>query len=421
MEKHAHDDGVAAFFGVRRRLFGIAYRMLGSAADAEDILQDVWMRWQAADRRAVTNPKAFLATTTLRLVINLAQSARSRREVRVGFGFREPMDGRDDPGLRAERGEALELALRMLLESLSPKEQAAYILREAFGYLPPEIADVLRLTEANTRQLISRARKRIGARCRTPASAGDHRRLLEAFIAAAQQGDFTRLEGLFASARRPGPAFGLVVDDGAEPARVARRDPDVVEAGAPQRRGDDVFFEARMREPKAAQRAVAARVLAGEIHELEATPGLEHAMDLRQHGLLRRRIEVMEHERRQHAAEAARLERHRAGRALREPSADAGAVQLALRSRERLGIGIQADGFHRRLRLEHGDEQRARAAADIEHALARPELRALQQPAPDAGKAQQHRERIIQRKEQVVPGGRNERLVGFLHDRCRRM
>jgi RNA polymerase sigma factor (sigma-70 family) len=297
MENHAHDDGVAAFVGVRRRLFGIAYRMLGSAADAEDILQDVWLRWQAADRRAVSNPTAFLATTTLRLVINLAQSARSRREVCVGFGVPEPTDTHEDPALEAERGEALELALRLLTESLSPRERAAYILREAFGYLFPEIAQVLRLTEANTRQLVSRARKRIAEGRRAPASTGERRRLLEAFIAAAQQGDFTRLEEMFASARPLGPAFGLIVDDGAEPARVAGRDLDVVEAGAPQRRGDDVFFEARMREPKAAQRAVATRVLAGEVHQLEAPPGLEHAMDLRQHGLLRRCIEVMEHER----------------------------------------------------------------------------------------------------------------------------
>jgi RNA polymerase sigma-70 factor, ECF subfamily len=162
MENDAHDDGVTAFVGARRRMFGVAYRRLGSVADAEDILQDVWLRWQATDRRAVSNPTAFLVTMTMRLVINRAQSARSRRELCVGFGLPEPMDTRDDPALSAERGQALELALRLLLESLSPKERAAYILREAFGYRSPEIAGVLRLTEANARQLISRARKRMG-------------------------------------------------------------------------------------------------------------------------------------------------------------------------------------------------------------------------------------------------------------------
>jgi RNA polymerase sigma-70 factor (ECF subfamily) len=159
--ENAHEDGVAAFVGARRRLFGIAYRMLGSAAEAEDILQDVWLRWQAADRAAVSNPTAFLATTTARLAINLARSARSRHETPIGPELPEPVDPRADPSLKAERGEALEFALLMLMDSLSPKERAAFILREAFGYPYPEIANALRLSEVNTRQLISRARKHL--------------------------------------------------------------------------------------------------------------------------------------------------------------------------------------------------------------------------------------------------------------------
>lgn len=142
-------------------MFGIAYRMLGSAAEAEDILQDVWLRWQAADRAAVSNPTAFLATTTARLAINLVRSARSRHETCIGPELPEPVDARADPSLKAERGEALEFALLMLMESLSPKERAAFILREAFGYPYPEIANALRLSEVNTRQLISRARKHL--------------------------------------------------------------------------------------------------------------------------------------------------------------------------------------------------------------------------------------------------------------------
>jgi RNA polymerase sigma factor (sigma-70 family) len=199
--ENAHEDAVAAFVGARGRMFGIAYRMLGSAAEAEDILQDVWLRWQAADRSLVSNPTAFLATTTTRLAINLARSARSRRETHVGCGLPEPVDTRADPALGAERREALELALLMLMESLSPKERAAYILREAFSYPYPEIANVLRLSEANTRQLISRARKHIGERRRAPATPSERRRLLDAFIAAAQKGDLARLERMFASAR----------------------------------------------------------------------------------------------------------------------------------------------------------------------------------------------------------------------------
>jgi len=203
--ENAHEDGVAAFVGARRRMFGIAYRMLGSAAEAEDILQDVWLRWQAADRTAVSNPAAFLATMTTRLAINLVRSARSRRETYVGFGLPEPMVAREDPAVELERGEALELALRVLMESLSPRERAAYILREAFGYLFPEIARVLRLTEANTRQLISRARKRIGEGRRAPVSTTERRRLLDAFVAAAQKGDLVRLEGCLRQLDMPGP------------------------------------------------------------------------------------------------------------------------------------------------------------------------------------------------------------------------
>src|SRR5437588_2064997 len=116
----AHDHGLAAFAPVRPRLFGIAYRMLGSAAEAEDIVQDVWLRWQSANRSAVENPPAFLATTTTRLCINLSQSAQSRRETYVGTWLPEPVDTSSDPGLGAERGEALQLAVLLLLEKLTP-------------------------------------------------------------------------------------------------------------------------------------------------------------------------------------------------------------------------------------------------------------------------------------------------------------
>ena len=102
-----YDDGLSAFMSVRPRLFGIAYRMLGSAAEAEDIVQDVWVRWQTADRSLVRDAAAFLATTTTRLAINVMQSARSRRETYVGPWLPEPVDTSADPGLGAERGEAL--------------------------------------------------------------------------------------------------------------------------------------------------------------------------------------------------------------------------------------------------------------------------------------------------------------------------
>lgn len=197
-ETSEYDDGLSAFADVRRRLFGIAYRMLGSAAEAEDIVQDVWLRWQATDRSVVENPSAFLAKTATRLCINLAQSAPSRRETYMGTWLPEPVDTSCDPALGAERGEALKLAVIVLLEKLSPTERAAYVLREAFDYSYRQIAEILQMEEANTRQLVSRARKHVAEGRRTPASSGEQRRLLEAFISAAQKGDMAALEGLFA-------------------------------------------------------------------------------------------------------------------------------------------------------------------------------------------------------------------------------
>lgn len=199
METNTLDDGLSDFVSVRPRLFGIAYSMLGSAAEAEDIVQDVWLRWQTTDRRMVQNAPGFLATTTTRLAINVVKSARSRRETYIGPSLPEPVDTSADPGLGVELSEALEFAVLLLLERLSPTERAAYVLREAFDYPYQQIADIFRLSEANTRQLVTRARKHIADGRRAPASSAEHRRLLNAFTAAAQKGDLAALEGLFAS------------------------------------------------------------------------------------------------------------------------------------------------------------------------------------------------------------------------------
>jgi RNA polymerase sigma-70 factor (TIGR02957 family) len=199
LDRSAHDTALFAFLGVRPRLFGIAYRMLGSAVEAEDLLQEVWLRWQGTDFSTVRDAPAFLATTTTRLAINLAQSARLRRETYIGPWLPEPVDTSADPQLGAERGKALELAVLMLLEKLSPAERAAYVLREAFTYPYSEIADILQVSEANTRQLVSRSRKHIADARREPVSSAEQRRLLHAFIAAAQKGEMTALEDLFAA------------------------------------------------------------------------------------------------------------------------------------------------------------------------------------------------------------------------------
>jgi RNA polymerase sigma factor (sigma-70 family) len=193
------DDGLSAFLSARPRLFGIAYRMLGSAAEAEDIVQDVWIRWQTTDRRPVCNPLAFLVTATTRLAINVLQSAHARRETDVGPSLPEPVDTSADPALGAERGEALNLAVLLLLERLSPTERAAYVLREAFNHPYRQIADILRVEEANARQLVTRAREHVSGRRRAPVSPAAQRCLLNAFVGAARTGDLARLERLFTS------------------------------------------------------------------------------------------------------------------------------------------------------------------------------------------------------------------------------
>jgi RNA polymerase sigma-70 factor (TIGR02957 family) len=188
-----------AFHETRRRLFGIAYRMLGSVADAEDILQEVWIRWQNTDRRDILEPAAFLATVTTRLSINALQSARVRRETYIGPWLPEPVNTEDDPALGAEREEALEYAVLLLLEKLTPTERAAYVLREALEYPYDRIADIVQTSPTAARQLVSRARKHLASERRAVASSNEQRRLLEAFLAAAQRGDVAQLEALLAS------------------------------------------------------------------------------------------------------------------------------------------------------------------------------------------------------------------------------
>ncbi|MDQ0711314.1 RNA polymerase sigma-70 factor (TIGR02957 family) [Streptomyces luteogriseus] len=195
----ALDAAADAFERLRPRLFGIAYRVLGSVSEAEDVVQDVWVRWQGADRSTVLDEGAFLAKITTRLAINVARSARVRREAYVGPWLPEPVDTGVDPQVGAERGEALELAVLLVLERLNPVERAAYVLREAFDYAYDEIAGMLELSQANTRQIVSRARKRLSAERREPVDTAQHRRLLDAFVAAAREGDVAALESVLSA------------------------------------------------------------------------------------------------------------------------------------------------------------------------------------------------------------------------------
>lgn len=174
-------------------MFGIAYRMLGSATDAQDVLQDAWLRWRTTTE-PVDNPGAFLATVVTRLCLNSLDSARARRETYVGPWLPEPVDTSADPLLGAERSEALSLAALLLLERLSPAERAVYVLHEAFDYPFRQIAEVLEISESNARQLGSRARKHIDSERRAEVSPADRERLFGMLVAALRSGDVAALE-----------------------------------------------------------------------------------------------------------------------------------------------------------------------------------------------------------------------------------
>jgi RNA polymerase sigma factor (sigma-70 family) len=151
-----------SFETVRPRLYGIASRGTGNAAEADDVVQDAWIRWQGTDRSVVRDAPAFLATSTTRLAINVTQSARARRETHLA-AVPEPADPAADPAIAAERAEEVELALRTLSEKLTPAERAAFVLREAFDYPYREISQAVGVSEANARQIVTRARQRLAA------------------------------------------------------------------------------------------------------------------------------------------------------------------------------------------------------------------------------------------------------------------
>lgn len=192
------EGGLNAYLLARPRLFGVAYRMLASVAEAEDVLQEVWLRWQRIDHATILEPLGFLITMTTRLCINELQSARVRREAYVGPWLPEPVDTSEDPTLGAERAEALGFAVLLMLERLSPTERAAYVLREAFAYSYADISHVVQASEVATRQLVSRARKHLTQERRRSVPHAEQRRLLEAFLDAAKTGDIRGLEQILA-------------------------------------------------------------------------------------------------------------------------------------------------------------------------------------------------------------------------------
>jgi RNA polymerase sigma-70 factor (ECF subfamily) len=203
-------DSARSFEVHRRRLLGLAYRMLGSIADAEDAVQEAYLRWHAADREKVAAPRAFLMTTTTRICLDMLTSARARREEYVGPWLPEPVldTGALAPDSHTELGEDLSIALLLTLDRLSPLERAAFLLHDVFDFSFAEVATALQRTEVACRQLASRARAHVRAsRPRgatvTPARAGEvearHAELLAAFVAATRSGDLDTLVQLLAS------------------------------------------------------------------------------------------------------------------------------------------------------------------------------------------------------------------------------
>ncbi|MEU6232960.1 RNA polymerase sigma factor SigJ [Kitasatospora sp. NPDC047058] len=187
-----------AFETNRRYLGSVAYRLLGSFSDAEDVLQDAWLRWQSADRTAVADPRAFLTTVVTRLCYDQLGSARARREAYYGEWLPEPSvsyaEAGASPAELAERGESVSLALLAVLEQLTPAERAAFVLHDVFAVGFDEIAASLDRTPDATRQLASRARRRVkdGGR-RAAADPAEHRQAVEAFAAAVTRGDLQDL------------------------------------------------------------------------------------------------------------------------------------------------------------------------------------------------------------------------------------
>ncbi|MFR9673163.1 sigma-70 family RNA polymerase sigma factor [Streptomyces sp. TR06-5] len=208
---------VERFEAGRNRLASLAYRLLGSAADAEDAVQDAFLRWQAADRERIEVPEAWLTKVVTNLCLDRLRSAQARHERAVGDWLPEPLLDGDPmlgPAETVEQRASVSLAVLTLMERLSPVERAAYVLREAFSYPHAEIAGILDITEAASQQHVHRARRRVAAERRgggdvDPASA---RRVVEEFLAAAVSGRTDRLVEMLT-------ADATAVSDGAGRAR----------------------------------------------------------------------------------------------------------------------------------------------------------------------------------------------------------
>ncbi|MEQ1865153.1 MAG: RNA polymerase sigma factor SigJ [Micropepsaceae bacterium] len=196
--------GTSTFEGERKRLTGVAYRMLGRWSEAEDAVQDAFLRWQAADHLAIERPAAWLTTVVVRLCLDRMRRAKASREVYVGPWLPEPIVTPEGGERRDDDVDSfandLSLGLMLVLERLGPEERAAFILREAFDSSYGEIASALGKNEVAVRQLVSRARERVKAeRPRFQPQPEAHQRLLTEFLSAVAANDASKLVGLFKS------------------------------------------------------------------------------------------------------------------------------------------------------------------------------------------------------------------------------
>jgi len=202
----------------RELLFAVAYRMLGTVADAEDAVQDAWLRWSAAPRCDIAEPRAYLARTVTNIALNRLRSARARREAYVGSWLPEPLlTSGPDAADRAELAESVSLAMLVVLESLTPEERAVFVLHEVFGFPHAEIAAAIGRSDASVRQLMHRAREHVQARRpRFDVDAGQQREVTQRFLAAAAGGDIDQLMAVLA------PDVTLIPDGGGK-AQAPRR------------------------------------------------------------------------------------------------------------------------------------------------------------------------------------------------------
>jgi RNA polymerase sigma-70 factor (ECF subfamily) len=194
---------VDAYDELRPRAFAIAYRMLGSVSEAEDVVQEAFLRLYRAEQEGerIESPRAYLSTVVTRLAIDYLRSARAQRETYVGEWLPEPVlaSGEDDPAQQAEMADSLSLAFLVLLETLSPEQRAVFLLREVFDYPYDRIAEIVGKSEPNVRQLAVRARRHVDeGRTRFDASREQRDALADRFFAAVEEGDLNELEELLA-------------------------------------------------------------------------------------------------------------------------------------------------------------------------------------------------------------------------------